>query len=163
MPYVMPVKGALAEDLKREKFAPGPNSDHSWSIMGNFSSIFKRLISRKQEVRILMVGLENSGKTSILNKLKGRGFVTTVPTIGLNVETVEYKNIKFTVIDVGGQEKVRPLWRHYYKGANAVIFVVDSNARDRLSEAEYELQILLREEELKDAVLLVFGNKNVRL
>ena len=108
-----------------------------------------------------MVGLENSGKTSILHKLKGRRFVATVPTIGLNVESVEYKNIKFTVIDVGGQEKVRPLWRHYYKGAHAVIFVIDSNARDRLSEAEYELQILLKEEELKDTVLLIFGNKKV--
>ena len=85
-----------------------------------------------------------------------------MPTIGLNVETVEYKNIRFTVIDVGGQEKVRPLWRHYYKGTHAVIFVVDSNARDRISEAAYELKILLREEELKDAVLLVFGNKKVR-
>ncbi len=108
-----------------------------------------------------MLGLENSGKTGMLYKLKGRRFVATVPTIGLNVETVEYKNIRFTVIDVGGQEKVRPLWRHYYKGTHAVIFVVDSNARDRISEAAYELQILLREEELKDAVLLVFGNKKV--
>ena len=129
--------------------------------MGNFSSIFKRLLSRKQEVRILMVGLENTGKTSILHRLKGRRFVATMPTIGLNVETVEYKNIKFTVVDIGGQEKVRPLWRHYYKDANAVIFVVDSNARDRLSEVEYELKILLKEEELKDAVLLIFGNKKV--
>jgi small GTP-binding protein len=131
------------------------------ATMGNFSSIFKRLLSRKQEVRILMVGLENTGKTSILHRLKGRRFVATMPTIGLNVETVEYKNIKFTVVDIGGQEKVRPLWRHYYKDANAVIFVVDSNARDRLSEVEYELKILLKEEELKDAVLLIFGNKKV--
>ena len=69
----------------------------------------------KKEMRILMVGLDAAGKTTILYKLKLGEIVTTIPTIGFNVETVEYKNISFTVWDVGGQDKVRPLWRHYYQ------------------------------------------------
>ncbi|KAI5611219.1 ADP-ribosylation factor 4, partial [Silurus asotus] len=61
------------------------------------------------------VGLDAAGKTTILYKLKLGEIVTTIPTIGFNVETVEYRNICFTVWDVGGQDKIRPLWRHYFQ------------------------------------------------
>ena len=64
---------------------------------------------------VSQVGLDAAGKTTILYKLKLGEIVTTIPTIGFNVETVEYKNISFTVWDVGGQDKIRPLWRHYYQ------------------------------------------------
>merc|ERR1712182_60385 len=96
-----------------------------------FSSIWQRMFG-KQEMRILMVGLDAAGKTTILYKLKLGEVVTTIPTIGFNVETVEYKNISFTVWDVGGQDKIRPLWRHYYQNTQGLIFVVDSNDRDRI-------------------------------
>merc|ERR1712159_177642 len=99
-----------------------------------FGKLFKGLIGKK-EMRILMVGLDAAGKTTILYKLKLGEIVTTIPTIGFNVETVEYKNISFTVWDVGGQDKIRPLWRHYYQQTQALIFVVDSNDRERLSTA----------------------------
>lgn len=85
---------------------------------------------------------------------------------GFNVETVEYKTISFTVWDVGGQDKIRPLWRHYYQNTQGIIFVVDSNDRERLDEglghehsAKEELHRMLAEDELRDAVLLVFCNK----
>merc|ERR1712170_115490 len=109
--------------------------------------------------RILMVGLDAAGKTTILYKLKLGEIVTTIPTIGFNVETVEYKNIKFTMWDVGGQDKLRPLWRHYFENTNGVIFVVDSNDKDRVANARDELHKMLAEDELRDAVLLVFANK----
>eukprot|EP00493_Phyllostaurus_siculus_P011173 UN11330 len=86
------------------------------------------------ESRILMVGLDAAGKTTILYKLKLGEVVNTIPTIGFNVETVTYKNIKFTVWDVGGQDKIRPLWRHYYTGTNGIIFVVDSNDQERMDD-----------------------------
>src|SRR5271170_3250657 len=79
-----------------------------------FSKLFDKLWGKK-EMRILMVGLDAAGKTTILYKLKLGDIVTTIPTIGFNVETVEYKNISFTVWDVGGQDKIRPLWRHYFQ------------------------------------------------
>mmetsp|Transcript_51989 Transcript_51989/g.135753 ORF Transcript_51989/g.135753 Transcript_51989/m.135753 type:complete len:180 (+) Transcript_51989:235-774(+) len=126
--------------------------------MGNLGSIFKRLIS-KREIRILMVGLDAAGKTTILYKLKLGEQVTTIPTIGFNVESVEYKNINFTVWDVGGQDKIRPLWRHYFLNTDAIIFVVDCNDRDRVMEARDELHRMLGEEELANSALLVFANK----
>lgn len=103
--------------------------------------------------------MDAAGKTTILYKLKLGEIVTTIPTIGFNVETVEYKNICFTVWDVGGQDKIRPLWRHYFQNTQGLIFVVDSNDRERIVEAEKELQSMLQEDELRDAVLLVFANK----
>lgn len=123
-----------------------------------FSKIFARLLS-KREMRVLMVGLDAAGKTTILYKLKLGEIVTTIPTIGFNVETVDYKNISFTVWDVGGQDRIRPLWRHYFADTQGLIFVVDSNDRDRIGEAREELHRMLNEEDLRDAVLLVFANK----
>ena len=124
----------------------------------SISGLFKNLFG-KQDVRMLMVGLDAAGKTTILYKMKLGEIVTTIPTIGFNVETVEYKNIKFTMWDVGGQDKLRPLWRHYFQNTNGVIFVVDSNDKDRVAQARDELQKMLSEDELRDACLLVFANK----
>ncbi|GAB4852893.1 hypothetical protein Ancab_017090 [Ancistrocladus abbreviatus] len=122
------------------------------------SRFLKRLLS-KREMKILMVGLDGSGKTTILYKLKLGEVVRTVPTIGFNVETVEYKNIRFTVWDLGGQDKIRALWRHYFRNTQGLIFVVDSNDQERIVEARNELHQMLGENELLDAVLLVFANK----
>merc|ERR1719258_717484 len=122
------------------------------------SKLFDKL-SAKKDCRILMVGLDAAGKTTILYKLKLGEVVTTIPTIGFNVETVEYKNINFTVWDVGGQDKIRKLWRHYYENTQGLIFVVDSNDRDRIEDAREELTKMLNEEEMRDAVVLVFANK----
>ncbi|XP_071492105.1 uncharacterized protein [Diadema antillarum] len=122
------------------------------------SALFNSLFGKKQ-VRILMVGLDAAGKTTILYKLKLGEVVTTIPTIGFNVETVEYKNISFTVWDVGGQDKIRPLWRHYFQNTQGLIFVVDSNDRERMDEAKEELARIMGEEALKEAVLLIFANK----
>jgi len=130
-----------------------------------FTKFWARMFGKK-EMRILMVGLDAAGKTTILYKLKLGEVVTTIPTIGFNVETVEYKNISFTVWDVGGQDKIRPLWRHYYQNTQGIIFVVDSADRDRVDDtkdyehsAKEELNRMLAEDELRDAVLLVFANK----
>lgn len=122
------------------------------------SGLFNKLFGNG-EMRILMVGLDAAGKTTILYKLKLGEIVTTIPTIGFNVETVEYKNINFTVWDVGGQDKIRPLWRHYFQNTQGLIFVVDSNDRERIEEAKEELNKMLSEEELSNAVVLVFANK----
>lgn len=96
---------------------------------------------------------------AILYKLKLDQDVTTIPTVGFNVETVTYKNTKFNVWDVGGQDKIRPLWRHYFSGTQGLIFVIDSNDRDRMEEARTELTRIIQDREMKDALLLVFANK----
>uniref|UniRef100_A0AAY5KP21 ADP-ribosylation factor 1 n=13 Tax=Clupeocephala TaxID=186625 RepID=A0AAY5KP21_ESOLU len=149
---------ALKEERIENNFYLLPKLNPSSFTMGNlFASLFKAF--GKKEMRILMVGLDAAGKTTILYKLKLGEIVTTIPTIGFNVETVEYKNISFTVWDVGGQDKIRPLWRHYFQNTQGLIFVVDSNDRERVNEAREELMRMLAEDELREAVLLVFANK----
>ena len=75
------------------------------------------------------------------------------------MESVTYKNTKFNVWDVGGQDKIRPLWRHYFSGTQGLIFVVDSNDEGRMDEAGRELGAIMQNQEMKDALLLVFANK----
>ncbi|EPE34568.1 P-loop containing nucleoside triphosphate hydrolase [Glarea lozoyensis ATCC 20868] len=103
--------------------------------------------------------LDNAGKTTLLYRLKIGEVVTTIPTIGFNVESVTYKNLNFNVWDLGGQTSIRPYWRCYYANTAAVIFVIDSTDIDRLGTASEELAAMLNEDELKDAALLVFANK----
>eukprot|EP01006_Ploeotia_vitrea_P021082 TRINITY_DN53414_c0_g1_i1.p1 TRINITY_DN53414_c0_g1~~TRINITY_DN53414_c0_g1_i1.p1 ORF type:complete len:197 (+),score=27.23 TRINITY_DN53414_c0_g1_i1:74-664(+) len=122
------------------------------------STAMKKLFS-KRDIRILQVGLDAAGKTTILYKMKLGEIVTTIPTIGFNVETVEYKNLKFTVWDVSGRCGLRPLWRHYYQNTSAIIFVVDSNDKERVKESAYELKRMLQDDELQEAVVLVLANK----
>ncbi|KAL1637745.1 ADP-ribosylation factor, Arf Arf6 [Diplodia intermedia] len=142
---------------------------------GSISKMMKQIFGTK-EMRILMLGLDAAGKTTILYKLKLDKDVTTIPTVGFNVETVMYKKTRFNVWDVGGQDKIRPLWRHYFSGAlvlhfipaaanvaqtgtQGLIFVVDSSDRDRIEEARSELSRIIADREMKDARLLIFANK----
>ncbi|KAI9875248.1 MAG: Arf GTPase arl1 [Pleopsidium flavum] len=133
---------------------------------GSISRILSGLLWTKKEIRILILGLvhvevlrDNAGKTTLLYRLKIGEVVTTIPTIGFNVESVTYKNLNFNVWDLGGQTSIRPYWRCYYTNTAAVIFVIDSTDIDRLSTASSELSAMLNEEELRDAALLVFANK----
>eukprot|EP00490_Sorites_sp_Unknown_P019827 CAMPEP_0114683082 /NCGR_PEP_ID=MMETSP0191-20121206/57445_1 /TAXON_ID=126664 /ORGANISM="Sorites sp." /LENGTH=197 /DNA_ID=CAMNT_0001963855 /DNA_START=33 /DNA_END=626 /DNA_ORIENTATION=+ len=137
---------------------------------GFFSKIFDVIsnIGKNREMRILMLGLDAAGKTTILYKLQLGEVVHTIPTIGFNVESVEYKNIKMTMWDVGGQLRIRPLWRHYYRGSDALIFVVDSNDTERIDgecpdaehdNAKIELHRMMSEAELENVPVLVYANK----
>ncbi|KAK7404092.1 ADP-ribosylation factor, Arf Arf6 [Neonectria magnoliae] len=125
---------------------------------GQLSKMMGKIFGSK-EMRLLMLGLDAAGKTTILYKLKLGQDVTTIPTVGFNVETVTYKNVKFNVWDVGGQDKIRPLWRHYFSGTQGLIFVIDSCDRNRMEEARQELHRIINDREMKDSLLLVFANK----
>ncbi|KAL7452096.1 hypothetical protein ACHAWC_008233 [Mediolabrus comicus] len=124
------------------------------------SRMFESLFGSK-EVRILILGLDNAGKTTILYRLQNESdeAVQTIPTIGFNVETLQYKNIKFQVWDLGGQTSIRPYWRCYYPNTDAIVFVVDSADVERMNVAKGELAAMLEEEELNNSILLVFANK----
>ncbi|XP_078442430.1 uncharacterized protein LOC144712117 [Wolffia australiana] len=111
------------------------------------------------EMRVVMLGLDAAGKTTILYKLHIGEVLSTVPTIGFNVEKVQYKNVMFTVWDVGGQEKLRPLWRHYFNNTDGLIYVVDSLDRERIGKAKAELQAIIRDPFMLNSVILVFANK----
>jgi len=111
------------------------------------------------EHRILLIGLDAAGKTTLLYKMKLGEAVHTVPTIGFNVEEVKFKNLTMCIWDVGGQTTIRPLWRYYYQGSSAIIFVVDSADTERLEEARETLEHVLSDDSLRKATLLVFANK----
>ncbi len=130
--------------------------------MSTFADLWSHLMTQlgyKTEMRLLMVGLDGAGKTTILYKLMLGQVVTTVPTIGFNVETVAYKNIEFTVWDMGGQDSVRVLWKRYYENTDGLIFVVDSNDTSRLDLARGELDKLVKDEHISTCPILVFANK----
>lgn len=113
----------------------------------------------KEHVRILMVGMDASGKTSILYSLKLGEIIETFPSLGFNVEEVVLGNAKFTIWDVGGRGKMRSLYLQYYANASALIYVVDSNYREGLEEARDELHATLQEEKFPDIPVLIFFNK----
>ncbi|GMH34921.1 hypothetical protein BSKO_02782 [Bryopsis sp. KO-2023] len=121
-----------------------------------FAKPFNRLAS-KNEIRILMTGLDAAGKTTILRKLKLGEVVTTVPTIGFAVECVQYKNVSLCACDV--PSLVHLLVRRYCEESQGPIFVVDSNDRDRIGEAKDELWKLLNAVRGFDVVLLILANK----
>merc|ERR1712032_1209484 len=111
----------------------------------SFSQLFAPLFT-KHHVRFVMVGLDAAGKTTLLYRLKIGEVVTTIPTIGFNVESVTYKNLNFNVWDLGGQTSIRPYWRCYYSNTAAVVFVIDSTDTERLETAAGELRAMLDEE-----------------
>jgi len=127
--------------------------------MGNLMSYFSISKYFDKKANILMLGLDAAGKTTILYQLKLNSIVNTIPTIGFNVESVKYKNLNLTIWDVGGQEKIRQLWRHYYNNVDVLIFVIDSNDNGRIDEAKKELHYLISEDELKDTIILIYSNK----
>lgn len=108
---------------------------------------------------MVMLGLDAAGKTTILYKLHIGEILSTVPTIGFNVEKVQYKNVVFTVWDVGGQEKLRPLWRHYFNNTDGLIYVVDSADRERIGKACAEFQAIVNDPLMRNSAILVFANK----
>ena len=126
--------------------------------MGNFVT---RLLSSwsVQQTKIVMVGLDAAGKTTVLYKLKLGEVITTAPTIGFNVETVQYKKLDMMVWDIGGQDLLRKLWRHYYENVDAIIYIVDSNDKERAELARAELFKVLDDDNLRNASLLVYANK----
>lgn len=124
------------------------------------------IAGKKREYRMFMVGLDGAGKTTVLYRLKLGDNVATIPTIGFNVETIEYQKAKFVLWDVGGQEKIRALWRFHMRDADGIVFVVDSDDSERLdsnpekeNHACDELHRILREDDLKEVPLLVLANK----
>ena len=123
--------------------------------MGFLFSLFKRF----EDKRIVMLGLDNAGKTTILYNLKLGQVITTIPTVGFNIESLKYKKFELIIWDLSGQKKTRILWKHYFMNCDAIIYVVDSTDKERIQEAEEELSDVLKSEFLKNSKILVFANK----
>jgi len=132
--------------------------------MGIFKRLFGMLLPKGEQMKILVIGLDNSGKTTLINYLKPKKAVSsaeTVPTIGLNTEEFAKNGVQFTAFDMSGQNRYRNLWEHYFKDAEAIVFVVDSTDRIRFVVAKNELDAILESPELskRKVPVLFFANK----
>ncbi|KAJ3368428.1 Arf GTPase arf1 [Allomyces arbusculus] len=106
-----------------------------------------------------MVGLDYAGKTTILYHLKSGAVVTTIATIGFNVEVVQCGNVSFTIWDVGFQSQIVPLYRHYYEKTSAIMFIVDSTDTARMDEARDVMARVCGDDDLRAVAVLVLANK----
>jgi ADP-ribosylation factor-like protein 2 len=114
---------------------------------------------KARETRLLMLGLDNSGKTTILKRVVGEDVNEVAPTLGFNIKTVVHRGFTCHVWDIGGQKSLRPYWRNYFERTDAMIWVVDSTDTLRMEDCRAELHDLLKEERLQSASLLIFANK----
>ncbi|KAF6720625.1 ADP-ribosylation factor-like protein 4D [Oryzias melastigma] len=117
-----------------------------------------------QSLHVVVLGLDSSGKTSLLYRLKLKEFVKTIPTKGFNTEKIKVpvgasRSINFQVWDVGGQEKLRPLWKSYTRRTDGIVFVVDSTELERMVEARVELHKITRTSENQGVPVLILANK----
>ena len=128
--------------------------------MGNYIlGAFMRRFGTTTPVKLLMLGLDAAGKTTILYKMKLNETVNTIPTIGFNVETLHYKNLEFNCWDIGGQHKLRQLWHHYLDNNQGLIYVVDSSDQERMAESAEWLKEVLSDATMQNVPLLVYANK----
>ena len=109
--------------------------------------------------RILMLGFRGVGKSTILQQLKDDETIEVFETLDFNTETLEFDEKEICVWDLGGPEKVRPLWRHYYKGTSAIIFVIDASQEQNIKNTKKEIHNIMKNPELSTCPLLVFANK----
>ncbi|CEJ82010.1 Putative ADP-ribosylation factor family protein [[Torrubiella] hemipterigena] len=122
-------------------------------------SILRKARLKDKEMRILMLGLDNAGKTTIVKKILNEDVNTVSPTLGFIIKTIDYDGYKLNIWDVGGQKTLRSYWRNYFEKTDALIWVVDSTDRLRIDDCREELHGLLQEERLAGASLLIFANK----
>lgn len=117
----------------------------------------------KEKVNVLVVGLDNSGKTTLINHLKCKKTKVNevVPTVGFSVEEFSRHNLSFCVFDMSGQGRYRSLWESYYRDAHAIIYVLDCTDKLRMTVARDELNGLLEHADIKNKCIpvLFFANK----
>lgn len=122
-------------------------------------NLIRGLKKKEGEARILVLGLDNAGKTTILKRLSEEDITTITPTQGFNIKSLSRDGFNLKIWDIGGQRSIRPYWRNYFESTDALIYVIDSADTKRLGEAGTELDAILDEEKLAAVPLMVFANK----
>ncbi|OJK04456.1 ADP-ribosylation factor-like protein 2 [Aspergillus brunneoviolaceus CBS 621.78] len=122
-------------------------------------SILRKARLKDKEMRILMLGLDNAGKTTIVKQVMKEDVTTVSPTLGFIIKTIEFQGYRLNIWDVGGQKTLRSYWKNYFEKTDTLVWVVDATDRLRVEDCRTELAGLLLEERLMGASLLVFLNK----
>lgn len=102
--------------------------------------------AHEREIRVLMLGLDNAGKTTILKHLNGEDTSLVEPTLGFNIKTIEHEGFRLNIWDVGGQKSIRSFWRNYFENTDALVWVVDSADSMRLEDSRKEIERLLSQD-----------------
>lgn len=123
------------------------------------SKIIEFFTRNLNNFKILILGMQNAGKTTILYRLSLGQLVKTSPTIGSNVEEINYENVKFQAWDLGGQESTRSVWDVYYMNTDAIVYVIDSEDEEYYEESKLQFHKLLNNQMLKNTIILIFANK----
>ena len=123
--------------------------------IGNLAAPF----SSSKRTKILLLGLDGADKITVVYKLKLDKYVSTVMTISLTVKNIDYKNLRMSIWDVGGSDRIKSFWVPYYSHTDALIFIIDSCDEERLEFAKERLYAVLSNEELRDVPVLVYANK----
>ncbi|OMJ94177.1 hypothetical protein SteCoe_2658 [Stentor coeruleus] len=125
---------------------------------GSLTKLLQKIFSRKK-LNICMLGLESSGKTTILYKLHLGEVIATCPTVGFNIETIKYKKLNLSIMDISGDMRYRVFWATYYQNSHGLIFVIDAEDRDKIETARDELYRVLEHNSVKNTPILVLANK----
>lgn len=121
--------------------------------------LLKKLRKSDKEAKLLVLGLDNAGKTTLLKQLSKEDPEGTEPTQGFNVKTLVHDGFKLNVWDIGGQKKIREYWVNYYSNVDGIVFVIDSSDESRVVECKETFMYLMNEEKLEKVPILVFANK----
>jgi len=123
-----------------------------------FSKILDFFSRSRNNFKIIILGIQNAGKTTILYRLSIGQLVKTTPTIGSNVEEISYNNVKLQAWDLGGQESTRSVWNVYFVNTDAIIYVIDTHD-ETYDDSKTQFYKLLSNDALKNAIILIYANK----
>lgn len=116
--------------------------------------------AKVKQARILLLGLDAAGKSTVLYKFKFKEPFSTIPTVGFNVEMIQTeKHLQLTIWDVGGQEKLRSSWCYYFENTDGLVYVVDSTNKQALDESKKQFQLILQNEWIKNVPVVILANK----
>ncbi|XP_954821.1 ADP-ribosylation factor, putative [Theileria annulata] len=121
--------------------------------------VIRKTKLKDKEIRILILGLDNAGKTTILKSINNEDITKIEPTVGFNIKSVKYNEYILNFWDVGGQESIRLFWRNYFENTDALIWVIDSVDTSRLNISKREIMKILKNDNMYKSTVLIFANK----
>lgn len=133
-----------------------------FSLMANCCNWLKRWRQPARKITLVMVGLDNAGKTATVRGIQGESPEDVAPTVGFSKVDLKQGKFEVTIFDLGGGKKIRGIWKNYYSESYGVVFVVDSSDVQRIQETRDTMAEVLRHPRISGKPVLVLANKQDR-